>query len=85
MTDVQLHPMLKGELVKPPSADGKNYNIQSLKRFLGLVDNPLGGEQDLKIVQQINYTTSNTTATLSARKGNAQPWRFFYVCSRLCG
>ncbi len=24
--------------------------------------------------------SSNTTATLSTRKGNAQPWRFFYVC-----
>ncbi|WP_444893517.1 hypothetical protein ACJJIE_03175 [Microbulbifer sp. TRSA001] len=25
------------------------------------------------------YNSYNTTATLSARKGNAQPWRFFYA------
>lgn len=28
----------------------------------------------------INYTERNTTATLSAYIGNAQPWRFFYTC-----
>lgn len=28
----------------------------------------------------ISYTVCNTTATLSACKGNAQPWRFFYAC-----
>lgn len=28
----------------------------------------------------INYTERNTTATLSACIGNAQPWRFFYAC-----
>jgi hypothetical protein len=27
------------------------------------------------------YSPGNTTATLSARKGIAQPWRFFYACS----
>lgn len=26
-------------------------------------------------------TKHNTTATLSARKGVAQPWRFFFACS----
>lgn len=40
----------------------------------------------LPLIRAISYTTSNTTATLSACIGNAQPWRFFYAtCSHSTG
>lgn len=38
---------------------------------------------NLPLLGAISYTVSNTTATLSACMGNAQPWRFFYAC-HLC-
>jgi hypothetical protein len=38
----------------------------------------------LPVRQGLDYHCRNTTATLSTRKGVAQPWRFFYACWRGC-
>jgi hypothetical protein len=32
------------------------------------------------VAKHINHNIHNITATLSTRKGVAQPWRFFFAC-----
>jgi len=39
-----------------------------------------GSSSALQRRKPASYNRTNTTATLSACKGNAQPWRFFYAC-----
>ena len=38
--------------------------------------------EDLDCAADLSHNYCNITATLSTRKGNAQPWRFFFACTK---